>query len=173
MEKTGLIHIYTGDGKGKTTAALGLAFRAAGHGFKIAIIQFMKSEELTTGEIQIIGRIPEIAIIQYPGNFIDDDMAIKDKKASLEKGIAKARELMGTDIDLMILDEINTAVSVDLLSEDAVLDLIGEKPQNLELVLTGRGAPASFAAKADYVTEMLNLKHPYEQDQPARRGIEF
>lgn len=174
MEGKGLIHIYTGEGKGKTTAALGLAIRAAGHGLRVSIVQFMKSECFKTGEIKLLDSIPNIDLYCFAGNLIDDPELTPEKITSQNSGLKKAEEIMmNRSADMIILDELNTAVSMGLIQESQVLDMIIKKPDGIELILTGRGAPTSFVAAADYVTEMINIKHPFDDSIDARKGIEF
>lgn len=170
----GYIQVYTGNGKGKTTAALGLALRAAGHGFKTYIGQFLKGcdyGELHTAEKQL----PLITIKQFGKKgfvHVTDDPDAEDIKRA-EKGLSACRKAMlsGT-YKIVVLDEIFVALYFRLLTEEKVLDFINHKPENVELVLTGRYAPESITAKADLVTEMKDIKHYYDAGVQARNGIE-
>lgn len=172
--KRGLVQVYTGNGKGKTTASLGLALRAVGHGFKVYVIQFMKGST-TYGELETARRLaPELTIEQVGQcTFVDrNNPDPVDRRMALE-GFARAREiLLSGRYDLVILDELNCAVDFGLVPLEEVKRLIEEKPPQTELVLTGRGAPPEIIALADLVTEMREVKHYYNAGQPARVGIE-
>ncbi|MDW7643464.1 MAG: cob(I)yrinic acid a,c-diamide adenosyltransferase [Desulfuromonadales bacterium] len=172
--KKGLIQIYTGNGKGKTTASLGLAFRAAGHGFKVRILQFMKGSTVY-GELESAKRLsPEITIEQVGRDtFVSKSNPDPVDVAMAQAGFEKARDiLLSGDYDLVILDELNCAVDFGLIPVDEVKELIRRKPAHTELVMTGRGAHPDIIALADLVTEMREVKHYYNSGQPAREGIE-
>jgi len=184
--KQGLIHVYTGDGKGKTTAALGLAWRAMGRGLKVCIVQFMKSDVIT-GELlkaEVFGDL--LTIIEAPHIPEDQRRKSQPDKAwwmqppteaehtSAQQQLEQARAILtGEKCDLLICDEINVACHVGLIGAEDILALIAAKPENVELVLTGQNAKPEVITKADYVTEMKKLKHPFEQDILARKGIEY
>lgn len=170
----GLVQVYTGEGKGKTTAAIGLAVRAAGWGLRSYIAQFMKHQP--TGEEESLKRLaPYVTLEKFgrpgflkPGHWAPEDRALA------QEGLARARAaLLGGGYDLIILDEANTAVAFGLLGEQELLDLIAAKPPQVELVLTGRGATPAILERADLVTRMVEEKHPYQRGIAARRGIEF
>ena len=172
-EKTtrGLIQVYTGDGKGKTTAALGLAMRAAGHEMKVAFIQFLKGEPY--GEHLFISQHHTFDIVQ-----ISVGSSFTKSKEQLapeaQQTLAYAEEAMlSGDYDLVILDEILVAINLGLITTQQVLDLLAKKPDSLELVLTGRKAPPEIVQRADLVTEMRMVKHPFSEGIGARRGIEY
>lgn len=171
----GLIQIYTGEGKGKTTAALGLAIRALGHGLRVVMIQFLKGDtgagELTTGR----RLFPELVIKPMGrGGFVDRANPSEEDLRLALAALEKARRVLDQkSCDLLILDEINVAVSFGIVDEHAVLDLMDGKPRDVELILTGRNAPASFIEKADLVTTMECTKHYFSQGQAARIGIEL
>ena len=170
----GLIQVYTGDGKGKTTAALGLAFRAVGHGQKVIMIQFMKGEE-PTGELMAAEKLAPLLTIKPLGRsgFITKDHFDPEDQALALKALDYAREIIiGRDCDLLILDEINVAMAFGLLPVESVLELLSLKPDSMELVLTGRYADPKIMEKADLVTEMKNHKHYFAQGVPDRKGIE-
>ncbi len=175
-EKLGLVQVYTGDGKGKSTAAFGLALRAAGGGMHVVIIQFMKKGEWY-GEIVAFKRLPEIEIYSFGSDkFLKKGNRPDEQNINLaEEAMAKARAAMDDDsVDILILDELNNAIYFDLISEEDVLDLIQAKPQHQELIITGRNASEKLIAAADLVTEMREIKHPYRlQGIQARRGIEY
>lgn len=169
-----MIIIYTGDGKGKTTAALGLAFRAAGWNQKVAIIQFIKGYK-NIGEWKIIKRIPEIDIFQ---SFDDKIMAIGKPEEKHSNFSALTLKLAKKIIrmkkyDVVILDEINNAISHNLVEVGEIVKLLTEKPAELTVVLTGRNAPKKLIDLADTVTEMKKHKHIYDKGVSAKKGIDF
>jgi len=171
---TGYLQVYTGNGKGKTTAAVGLAFRAAGHGFKTYIAQFLKGQP--TGEIEAAKKLDPLIRIEQFGRegFITVTDGPGDEDVSRAKaGLARALEAMlSGDFRIVVLDEVNTAVHFKILPEKDVLDFIDRRPAAVELVLTGRYVPASFIDRADLVTEMKDIKHYFEKGVKAREGIE-
>ncbi len=170
----GFIQVYTGKGKGKTTAALGLALRAAGHEHKVYIGQFLKGQRY--GELMTAAKLsPLIKIDQFGRKgFIHVTKNPDDEDIRLAKrGLKKCRDAMlSGKYRIIILDEINVAVYFNLLSEKEVLEFIEQKPEDVEVVLTGRYAPSSFLKKADLVTEMKEKKHYYRKGVRARDGIE-
>lgn len=172
-KRKGRVHVYTGDGKGKTTAAFGLAMRAAGRGLSVLIIQFMKGRS-ECGEIISAKRLPGITIEQFgTKTLIDPDKFSEKDRRLAAKGVERAKKAMSKkEVDLLILDEINVAVHFGLLSEEQVLELIHAKPFGMEMVLTGRYARPEIIRHADYVTEMKAKKHPFKSGQEARDGIE-
>jgi cob(I)alamin adenosyltransferase len=167
----GLIQIYTGEGKGKTTAALGLALRASGQGKRVEFIQFLKNE--LCGEHFFTQRYQPFKIVQMTTE--DCFKASPEKlKEESQKTLAFAQEeMLSGKYDLLILDEIFIALSRKFISLDQVENLIDKKPRELELVLTGRYAPPEIIQKADLVTEMRLIKHPMSTGIMARRGIEY
>ena len=171
--RRGLVQIYTGDGKGKTTAALGLALRALGAGLSVYLGQFIKKGHFS--EIKALRHShPHIIIRQYGrGCFVRDKPSPADIRCA-KKGLADLkRALRGKKYDLVIADEINCAVNAGLFSAKDVLALIDKKPPEVELVLTGRNARRQIMKKADLVTEMRKIKHPFDRGEPACQGIEF
>ncbi|MBN1161079.1 MAG: cob(I)yrinic acid a,c-diamide adenosyltransferase [Dehalococcoidales bacterium] len=171
----GLVQVFTGEGKGKTTAALGTVLRAAGHGFKISIIFFIKGHS-SQGEYKTLAALPDVKVASFGlRQFIHKNNVINPaEKAQAQAALAAAREdVMSGKFDLVVLDEINVAVYFNLLSVDEVLQLIKDKPPRVELILTGRKADAEIIAAADLVTEMVKIKHPYDKGIKARKGIEF
>lgn len=175
----GMIHVYTGDGKGKSTAALGLALRASGHGLRTFIIQFMKNPEMMGdifGEVQAIGKYPlGIEIRSFgragwirAGEFTEDDRQLAGEALDLARNI-----LADPEINLVILDEIFLPFHFGIIALKDILDLIDLKPSRKELVLTGRKAPPEVIERADLVTEMRMIKHYFEKGQNARKGVEY
>lgn len=168
----GYIQVYTGDGKGKTTAALGLALRAAGAGLKIFIAQFLKKGDYS--EIKALARFSNLISIRQcgSGRFIKGHPTAEEVMEARE-GLAEAERLMATgNLDMLILEEANVAVAYGLLELEALLAVMDSKPENMELVITGRDAAAAVMDKADLVTEMRSVKHYYENGVMARAGIE-
>jgi cob(I)alamin adenosyltransferase len=171
--KKGYIQVYTGDGKGKTTAALGLILRASGAGLRVYLGQFIKGRR--TNEIKTLkARFPNVTVRQYGrGGFIRGKPSPEHVKAA-RKGLAQLRRAMlSRRYDLVIADEANVAVALGLLPAPSLLDLMDEKPESVELVVTGRKADRRVVARADLVTEMREIKHYFRQGVPARPGIEM
>ncbi len=172
-EKTneGLIQVYTGDGKGKTTAALGLGIRAAGHGMRVGFIQFLKGEP--SGEHLFMSRCHAFDIVQISaGDIFTKSQEQLSEEAQQTLAYAEEQMLSGR-YDLLILDEIFVAIHKGLITTKQALDLLEKKPDSLELVLTGRYAPAKVVERADLVTEMHMIKHPFNQGIATRCGIEY
>lgn len=172
LEK-GLVQVYTGNGKGKTTASLGLALRAVGRGLRVCMIQFIKGGHPYGEQLAAERLAPLFTLVQTGrGVWIKGEPSPEDIKLA-EKGISLAREaLTGGLYDLVILDEINNALHYGLVEVDVVLSLIYSKPEKVELVLTGRNAHERIVEAADLVTEMREIKHYYKKGIPARPGIE-
>lgn len=168
----GLIHVYMGDGKGKTTGALGLVVRMAGSGGKTAFIQFMKGWPYS--EVRGLSFLPGVTLVQtgrpdyiYPGHIDPVDFA------EAQKGVSAARDaLMSGCYDLVVLDEINVAISFGLVALSDVIEMLKQKPLNVEVVLTGRNPPRDLVDLADLVTDMVEIKHPYKNGILARKGID-
>jgi len=207
--KKGLIQVYTGEGKGKTTASLGLALRAVGQGFKVFMIQFMKGGAYTGEYIAARNYLPNIEILQFGRPCIKQLKQMKIKGYSIgktkpeemydvirediecgacrycflnddvqrdyiEEGFKKALEVvMEGSHDLVILDEINVAMSLGFLNPELVMNMLANKPENVEIILTGRNAPDEIMEMADLVTEMRPHKHYFDKGVSARRGIEY
>jgi cob(I)alamin adenosyltransferase len=177
MLQRGLVIVYTGKGKGKTTAALGIVLRAVGHGYKVGMIQFIKGEWYY-GELTSSKRLePEFEMIAAGRGFvgiIDDDHPIEDHQRAAREAITLAKEKIASGIyDIMVLDEVNYAAKLNLISEQDILDIIAARPEKTSLVLTGNYVPESVIAAADLVTEMREIKHPYQKGIKARKGIDF
>ena len=168
----GYVQVYTGDGKGKTTAAIGLSIRAAGACLKVYIAQFIKMGDYS--EIKALKRFSDLITVEQfgLGRFIKGKPSQEDIEAA-KAGVEKVKSLMrSSDIDIIILEEANVAVKCGLISVNEILDLISLKPENMELIITGRGAAPEVVEKADLVTEMKEIKHYFQKGVQARVGIE-
>ena len=180
--RRGLTVVYTGPGKGKTTAALGMALRALGHGWRVLVIQFFKGDwPVVFGELEMAKRLaPQFEVLQLGRGFVKhmgDAKPFEEHLAAAQEALrtAKARITSGA-YDLIVLDEIIYAIDyagVQLLSVEDVLDLMAAKPPSLHLVLTGRSAPQALIDRADLVTEMREVKHPWQQKIPAQVGVDY
>ncbi|MHB0858541.1 MAG: cob(I)yrinic acid a,c-diamide adenosyltransferase [Anaerolineae bacterium] len=170
----GRLQIYTGAGKGKTTAALGLALRAAGWGYASFIGQFMKKQD--TGELHSVARLEPLITIEQFGqpSFVLQGGPSEADLAMTRAGLRRIAEVLaGSAYQIVVMDEICVALHLKLTTPEEVMSLIRTRPAQVELVLTGQGAPPELLEVADLVTEMVLIKHPYQQGVPARRGIEF
>ena len=170
----GLVQIFTGNGKGKTTAALGTVLRAAGHGFKIFIVFFFKGE-YALGEYASLSKIPNVTVASYGLRRLVDLKNIKPEEIEQAKlALDAAREAIESGkYDLVMMDEVNVAIEYKLIELEDVIRLVRNKPDNVELILTGRYADNKLIEMADLVTEMVKVKHPYEKGINARKGIEY
>jgi len=169
-----LVQVYTGPGKGKTTASLGLALRACGHGWKVLMICFMKGGS-NYGEVVMSKKIPNFELVQSGlPTFVKKGAPSEEDIRMAHQGFDLAKKaLKNKKYDLVILDEINVAVDYGLISLEDVLGLVQNKPDDVELVLTGRHAHPKLVKIADLVSEILEIKHPYQQNIQAREGIEY
>ncbi len=167
----GFVQVYTGNGKGKTTAALGLAIRAAGRGFSVFIGQFMKGvfygelaiEKFTGGKVQIR---------QFGTDSLVHTADEHDRRLA-QKGLEICRNAVQSgNFNICVLDEVNIAVHMGLLDVKSVVELVKSRPENVEMILTGRYAPQEILDLADYISEMKEIRHPYQKGVPAREGIE-
>jgi cob(I)alamin adenosyltransferase len=172
MER-GTVQLYTGDGKGKTTASMGAALRAAGHGKRVLVIQFMKGR--LYGELAAVERIVGFSIEQYGRDeFVDPKKPEQVDIDLARKGWERALEASkDEELELLVLDEINVAVSFGLIELSEVVEFVKCKPDRLELILTGRYAPDELIELADTVTEMREVKHHYQKGVKARKGVEY
>ncbi|MGB9885932.1 MAG: cob(I)yrinic acid a,c-diamide adenosyltransferase [Moorellales bacterium] len=170
----GLVQVYTGEGKGKSTAAFGLALRAWGQGLRVLIVQFLKPGGC--GEHRALeGFAPQLEMRSFgrPG-FIGPEGPREEDYRLAREALTYAREAMlNGEADLVVLDEVFVALQLGVLGLDQVLDLLAQKPSTVELVLTGRGAPKEILERADLVTEMREVKHPYRSGLGPRAGIEY
>ena len=176
MQK-GLVIVFTGDGKGKSSAALGITLRAFGHKMYVSFVQFIKSQS-DTGESRAAERLaPEIEFVSLGKGFVNcfGNTAPMDehKKAAAEALTAARQRIQSASWDIVVLDEINIAVKLGLIDIKDVLELVRSKPTELHLILTGRDAHPDLIAAADMVTEMRDLKHPYAAGVPAQKGIDY
>lgn len=169
----GIVMLFTGDGKGKTTAAVGAAVRAAGHGARVLIIQFMKGR--LYGELAAVEKIDNLTIEQHGRDeFVDPKDPEKIDVELAEKGWARALEAVASDPpSLLVLDEINVAVSFGLIPLDTVMEFVKNRPEGMDLIMTGRYAHPELIEVADTVTEMREIKHHYNAGVQMRKGIEF
>ena len=168
------ILLVTGDGKGKTTSALGMALRAAGHGMRTLVLQFIKADA-ATGEIAAIQSIENIDIEQTGCGFVPpaEDPRFDRHRRAAQRGLARARQaVLSGEYRLIVLDEICLAVSRELIAEKHVLELLGQLPDGLRIVLTGRYATPGLIEAADTVSEIRSVKHALESGRPAQKGVE-
>ncbi len=170
MDK-GLVHLYCGDGKGKTTAAMGLALRALGQGMRVVVVQFLKNG--TSGELAPLKKLGAAVYSGRPGAKFTFQMNAEEKAQATKENNARLAEALQQPCDLLILDEICAARNSGMLDEALAKQAVLERPQHREVVLTGRNPEAWMVEAADYITEMQPRRHPYEQGIPARKGIEF
>ena len=167
----GLVHLYCGDGKGKTTAAMGLALRALGQGMQVVVVQFLKNG--TSGELEPLRTLGATVFSGKPGAKFTFQMNAEEKAQATKENNARLAEALQQPCDLLILDEICAARNSGMLDEALAKQAVLERPQHREVVLTGRNPEAWMVEAADYITEMQPRRHPYEQGVPARKGIEF
>lgn len=175
MKDGGLIHIYCGDGKGKTTAAIGLAVRCAGHGNHVLIVQFLKSRP--TGELKSLALLPNIEVMRgkETAKFtfqMNDEEKSEVKREHLELFEKVKQKCADELIDLLIFDEVIGACNTGVFDQGALINFLKNKPEELEVVLTGRNPAPELVELADYVSEVCKRKHPFERGIPARKGVE-
>jgi len=179
--KQGLVQIYTGDGKGKTSAAVGAAVRAAGSGLRVAFIQFLKGGE-ESGEVHVLRDLPNVTMRRFGVDWRElaqQDPAwwrlppTDDERQLVQEGMRFAAELLSAgEHDVVILDEITDACSKGLVTTEDIAALMTNRPRHVELIVTGRGAPKALQKAADLVTEMKEVKHPLARGIAARRGVD-
>ncbi len=172
--KLGLVQVYTGDGKGKTTAALGLALRAAGSGLRTFIGQFMKGSPY--GELEALRQLEPLVVIEQFGDrkHVRPGEPSPKQIAQAQAGLRRIEQvLQSNEFDIVVMDEVNIACHFGVLPLSEVLCVLENRPANVEIVLTGRHAPVEILELADLVTEMVQIRHPYQKGLLARRGIEF
>lgn len=173
---TGCVHIYCGDGKGKTTAALGLAMRAVGRGFRVLLVRFLKNDD--SGELIVLETLPNAVVFPCERSFSFTFQMSAEQKAEAavfyDDYFERASRLaMDEDFDLVIFDELMAACNHGMVREAAVLNFLAMRPKAMEVVMTGRNPSAALAQEADYISEIKMVKHPFTQGIPARVGIEY
>ena len=170
----GMVQLFTGNGKGKTSAALGAVLRALGHGMKVFIVFFMKGN-YPYGEFSTLSRLSNVDVASFGFRHFTDLANLKPEEIEQAKlALSAARQAMlSGNYDLVVLDEVNVAVNFKLIDVDEVIKLVNDKPPKVELILTGRYADARLIKLADLATEMVKLKHPYDKGVKARKGIEY
>ena len=173
--KQGRIHLYCGDGKGKTTAAVGLTVRAAGHGIRTVFVQFLKDE--SSGDRALLRRLDEVTVMPNPQSIPFSFQMTEEQKQKVledqEQRIRQAFALAEQQAEILVLDEAVGAIECGLLREETVLTMLRNRPEKLEVVLTGREPSSALLEMADYVTEMHKRRHPFENGVSARAGIEW
>lgn len=174
--KFGLLHIYCGDGKGKSTAAAGLAIRAAGTGKKVLFGRFLKNEN--SGELQILDMVPEIEVLHMEKSFGFFYTLSDEEKEEMRQTYRKlwkeiVRKAEEEKFDMLVMDEFMAAYQLEVIDREAAAEFLKNRPENLEVVLTGRDPAPEILELADYVSEIQKVKHPFDQGIPARKGIEF
>ncbi|MFP4169510.1 MAG: cob(I)yrinic acid a,c-diamide adenosyltransferase [Methanomassiliicoccales archaeon] len=173
MAKLGLLHVYTGNGKGKSSAAFGLALRALGQGLRVCVIQFNK-DTTYSGEYRASQDLEGLELRQFgSGSFVRGEPSEEDVRLTREGLEYAARAMASGKFDMVILDELNVAVHLKILTAQEALEAIRGRLEEVEVVVTGRYATEELIQEADYVTEMRMVKHPFDRGVRARRGIEF
>lgn len=171
--KKNLVIVNTGDGKGKTTAALGLLMRAWGHGLRVAMFQFLKRKTGNWGEIKAARKMG-VSVTPLGDGFTWDSADIANDRALAQEGWTRCREaILSGDHDVVVVDELTYCLRFKWVETDEVLDVLRRRPGNVHVVITGRGAPPELIDIADLVTEMTVVKHPYRSGVKAQKGIEF
>lgn len=171
----GLIHIYCGDGKGKTTAAMGLAVRAAGSGMKIVLTQFMKGD--SSSEISIIEKLDNVTVVFCKKRFgfvwnMTPEQKLEAAKSYSEQFEQVVKLAKDTDADMLVMDEFMSCYNYGFIDNAKAIEFLKNKPEKLEIILTGRDPKQELIDLADYVSEIKKIKHPFDKGQNARRGIE-
>lgn len=175
MSEFGLIQVYTGNGKGKTTAALGLGLRAVGHGNKVFVVQFLKGRQ-NTGELTSTQNFGDSFVVEQYGSarFLRERQPTAFEYDLSKRGLERIKEILGSgQYNLIILDELSHGINKGLLGLEDVLSLLRDRPRNVEFILTGSNMPEEILNIADLVSEIVEVKHPYRQGIRARKGIEW
>lgn len=171
--RRGLVIVYTGHGKGKTTAALGMVFRALGRGMRVAVVQFIKGK-WKTGERLFAETLPQLTFLVMGRGFTWESDDLSNDRAAARAAFQESARLIGSgEQDLVVLDEITYALNYGFVSQDELLAALRERPPHVHVVITGRSAPAELIAAADLVTEMSSVKHPFDQGIKAQMGVDF
>jgi cob(I)alamin adenosyltransferase len=177
MNELGLVQVYTGTGKGKTTAAIGAGIRAVGQGLRVHMIQFLKGGDNFPpyGEIRAIEQIPRFTLEQFgPSHFIKPGAISDEDREIVKRGLERAEEVLASgNYDLVILDEINVVLQLGMTKLEKILGLLSNKAKETEVILTGRGAPEALLKRADLVSRIDAVKHPFDKGIKARLGIEY
>jgi len=177
MNELGLIQVYTGTGKGKTTAAIGAGIRAVGQGLRVHMVQFLKGGDNFPpyGEVRAIEQIPRFTLEQFgPSHFIKPGAISDEDREIVRRGLKRSGEVLSSgNYDLVILDEINVALQLGMAKLAEILHLLDSKAVGTEVILTGRGAPAALLKRADLVSRVDAVKHPFDRGIKARLGIEY
>lgn len=177
MNELGLIQVYTGTGKGKTTAAIGAGIRAVGQGLRVHMVQFLKGGDNFPpyGEVRAIEQIPRFTLEQFgPSHFIKPGAISDEDREIVKRGLKRSGEVLSSgNYDLVILDEINVVLQLGMAKLEEILHLLDNKAVGTEVILTGRGAPAALLKRADLVSRVDAVKHPYDKGIKARPGIEY
>lgn len=172
-----MILIFTGNGKGKTTAAIGQAIRALGRDKKVIMLQFIKGTDYPTGEDAVIAKLDNFELIKGGKGFVGilgDKLPFEEHKKAAQDTLEKAREAVASRaFDMVILDEINVAVTLELVDQEQVFELVGKIPKDMDLIITGRGASVKFVEKADLVTYFQDVKHPFYEGAKHKKGVEY
>ena len=171
---TGLVEVFTGNGKGKTAAALGIVLRALGHGLRVCIVYFMKGDYLY-GEQKILAQLPNASLVRFGQISFVDPLNVKEEEKEQARGaLLAAREAMFSgNYDIIVLDEANLAAAWKLVDVGDIVEVIKQKPRDVELILTGRYADDKLIELADLVTEMVEINHPYKKGVLSREGIDY
>ena len=172
--KNGIIQVYTGNGKGKTTAAFGLALRAAGRGFKVKIFQFLKKGGFGSGENKVLSKIENVSVdvFDQPSPVFDRRVTMQSLGKRIKEDFEKAAEIIGSGrYDVVMLDEFTHVAGV--IGIKKILNALKNRPEGVEIIITGRNAPAALRKEAALVTEMKEIKHPYKKGLRARKGVEY
>jgi len=177
MNEPGLIQVYTGNGKGKTTAAIGAGIRAVGQGLRVHMVQFLKGGDNFPpyGEVRAIEQIPRFTLEQFgPSHFVKPGAISDEDREIVKRGLKRSGEVLASgNYDLVILDEINVVLQLGMAKLEEILHLLDSKAVGTEVILTGRGAPEALLERADLVSRIKAVKHPYDKGIKARPGIEY
>lgn len=171
----GLLYVFTGDGKGKTSAAIGIAVRAAGHNKKVAFFQFMKENSPKKGEYLSLSSLPNVEIARFGSSLLSSNNAEEAvTKKKIEAGLEYVVDYMNNnEVDVLVLDEINVVLDKKLVNIEKIQNLLKYRERNVDIIMTGRNAPAAIIEQADLVTELKNVKHPYDAGIGAKRGLDY
>ena len=177
MNELGLVQVYTGTGKGKTTAAIGAGIRAVGQGLRVHMIQFLKGGDNFPpyGEVRAIEQIPRFTLEQFgPSHFVEPGAISDEDREIVKRGLKRSGEVLASgNYDLVILDEINVVLQLGMAELEKILHLLDNKAKETEVILTGRGAPEALLERADLVSRVDAIKHPFDRGIKARPGIEY